>query len=192
MKLLSHARWILGTTLVTLLAAGCGGTEGTSSTASPQVVPATAPAAGRAHRRGPPDPARLAEHLDRNHDGRIEVAELPERARERMATADADRDGVITTPELNAHMAQMQAQHFARLDPNGDGAVTAAEVEPARWAHLQAADADHDGRVTRDELQAARASGALRGPGRGRFGGGPRGPHGGPGGAPEAPDGPAD
>ncbi|MDO9022084.1 MAG: hypothetical protein Q8S73_28810 [Deltaproteobacteria bacterium] len=70
-------------------------------------------------------------------------------------------------------MAQMQAQHFARLDPNGDGAVSAAEVEPGRWAHLQAADGDHDGRVTRDELQAARANGALRGPGRGHFGGGP-------------------
>jgi hypothetical protein len=35
MKLLSHAPWILSATLVALLAAGCGGTEGTGATASP-------------------------------------------------------------------------------------------------------------------------------------------------------------
>lgn len=195
MKLLSPIRWTLAATLAALLAAGCGATDGTGNSASGQAVtaPGAAPNADAdrpGRRPGPADPTQLAQRLDRDHNGRVEVAELPERARERLGSADADRDGVLTVPELAAHMAQMQAQHFARIDTNGDGAVTSTEVEPARWAHLQAADADHDGRVTRDELQAAHASGALRGPGRGRFGGlghGPPGP-----GAPPPAEGPTD
>lgn len=184
MKLLSHSRWILGSALAALVAAGCGATDGTASNASAQTVaPAGAgDVAERGHRRGPPDPAAFAQRFDRNHDGRVEVGELPERARERMAAADADHDGVLTAPELTAHRAQMQAQRFARIDADGDGAVTAAEVDPGRWAHLQAADADHDGRVTRAEFEAAHAGGAVHGPGRGgpgsfgHFGGRPHGP----------------
>ena len=175
MKLLSPVRWLLGTTLASLLAVGCGATDGTATGASAQLIaaPAAGPMAGADHpegRRGPPDPAQLAQHLDRDHNGRVEVTELPARARERLGAADADHDGVLTVPELAAHLAEMQAQRFARIDTNGDGAVTAAEVGPERWAHLQVADADQDGRVSHADLQAAHASGTLRAPGGGHFG----------------------
>lgn len=177
MKQLFRARWIPGLALAALFAAGCGATDGSGATASAQALAQDPSAPGEVRPRGPRDPAAMAHFLDRNHDGRVEVSELPERAREHLAAADADRDGVLSAAELAAHHEQRQAERFARIDTNGDGAVTEAEVEAGRWAHLQAADADHDGRVTRAELEAAHASGALRGPGHpgghrgGRFGG---------------------
>ena len=126
---------------------------------------------GRGH--GPMDPARFTQFMDRNGDGRVEVSELPPRAQTRMAAADANHDGVLSVQEITAHMEAQRAARFARMDANSDGAVTADEVGP-RWEHLQVADADHNGRVSREELQAARASGALRGGhGRGRGGDGP-------------------
>lgn len=179
MTLLSSTRWILGSSLVALLATGCGATDGTGATASAQLV-ASPNASGLAdehgHHRGPPDPARMAQIFDRNQDGRVEVAELPERARERMATADADHDGVLSVAELTAHVDAQRAQRFARIDANNDGAVTSAEVPADRWTHMQVADADHDGRITRAELEQAHASGALRPPGHGPHGRGPHGP----------------
>lgn len=178
MKLAHPTRWFLGSTLIALVAAGCGSADGTGSTASAQLVATpTAPGFDPAHgpHRGPPDPARLAQFLDRDGNGRVDVAELPERAREHFAGADADHDGVLTVPELTAQMEQHRAQRFARIDADGDGAVTSTEVPAERWAHLQVADADHDGRITRAELEQAHASGALRPPGH-HFGRRPHGP----------------
>ncbi len=181
MTLLSSTRWILGSSLAALLAAGCGATDGTGTAASAQLVaspnsPAFADEHGHGHHRGPPDPARMAQFFDRNQDGRVEVTELPERARERMATADADHDGVLSVAELTAHVDAQRAQRFARIDADNDGAVTAAEVPAERWAHMQVADADHDGRITRVELEQAHASGALRPMGHGPHGRRPHGP----------------
>ena len=129
------------------------------------------------------DPARMTQRLDRNNNGRIEVAELPEGMRERMATADTNRDGVLSPEEMQAgfeaHRAAMRVQmdtdhdgtispeehrafrearqtaRFARLDTNSDGVVTEAEVGSERWSRIGRADADRDGRVTRQELQTA-------------------------------------
>ena len=124
----------------------------------------------------PMDPARFTQFMDRNGDGRVEVSELPPRAQERMGAADTNHDGVLSVPEITAHIEAQRAARFARMDRNSDGAVTADEVGP-RWERLQAADADHNGRVSRDELQQAHASGALRGGhGRGRGPGGAQGP----------------
>lgn len=169
-------RITLGSTLLAVLVT----VGAASSVAFAQNTPAPAPGAcqghggghgGRGH--GPMDPARFTQFMDRNGDGRVEVSELPPRAQARMAGADANRDGVLSVQEITAHMEAQRAARFAQMDTNSDGAVTADEVG-ARWEHLQAADADHNGRVSREELQAAHASGALRGGhGRGRGEGGP-------------------
>lgn len=45
---------------------------------------------------------------------------------------------------------------FATLDANGDGTLTAAELDPGIRDRLMRADANADGHVTRDELRAAR------------------------------------
>jgi hypothetical protein len=55
------------------------------------------------------------------------------------------------------------AAMFERLDADGDGAVTLAEIEDARTARFAGADADGDGRLDRDELLAMMRQGAERG-----------------------------
>jgi hypothetical protein len=161
-----------------LTAVGCGSadTTGASSTALTVATGPQAEARGRWERR---DPAQLVQRFDQNGDGALQVAELPAPMQARLGAADADHNGVIAVAELTAHLQARQAERFARADTNGDGALTADEAGPQRWAHLGVADADHDGRVTRAELDAARASGAMmhhgphgegRGRGRGRGG----------------------
>ena len=123
------------------------------------------------------DPARLIQRFDANKDGKLQVSELPDRLRERLAKADTNSDGVLTAAELTAHAAQMRQARFAAADKNKDGALDASEVGAERWARIQVADANKDGKVTQAELDAARASGALhgaRGHGRGAHRGAPR------------------
>ncbi len=165
---------------LSLAAFGCGGTD-TAGSASSSLTVASGPQAeargfhGRRH-----DPARFVARFDANHDGSLQVGELPAPMQARLTAADANHDGVIAAEELSAHHAARRAERFARADTNGDGAITADEAGEGRWAHLNAADADHDGRVSRTELESAMASGAMmRGP-HGPRGDGPDegGPHG--------------
>ncbi len=158
---------------------------------------APSPADGGRHGRHF-DPARMMQRFDANQNGRLEVTELPEHLRARLAAADANGDGVIAPEEMRAHFeaqrtamrAQMDTDHdgtispeehqaaraargaarFARLDSNGDGAVTEAEVGAERWARIGRADANADGRVTREELQAAHRGGAAGGECHGHHG----------------------
>ena len=71
--------------------------------------------------------------LDRNGDGRVTRAEVPNMPAERFARFDADRDGAFTPVELE-RVAQEQAAArcravFARLDVDRDGALSASDAE---------------------------------------------------------------
>lgn len=107
------------------------------------------------------DPARLILRFDANKDGKLQISELPEARRARLAKADANADGVLTVAELTAHAAQVRQARFAAADKNKDGALDASEVGAERWARIQVADANKDGKVTQAELDQARASGAM-------------------------------
>lgn len=49
------------------------------------------------------------------------------------------------------------ARHaFVRLDKNGDGKLTAAEVPARLWTRVSKCDGDGDGAVTREELKSCR------------------------------------
>jgi hypothetical protein len=167
---MNHSRFSRITLGSTLLAVLVSVGAASSAAFAQNAPPAPAPGACQGHEgheghgggHGPMDPARFIQFMDRNGDGRVEVSELPPRAQQRLGAADTNHDGVISVQEITAHMETERAAHFARMDSNSDGAVTADEVGP-RWERLQVADADHNGRVSRDELQAAHASGALRG-----------------------------
>lgn len=52
-------------------------------------------------------------------------------------------------------------QHFAEVDADKDGKVTAAEMRAAREARFAKADADGDGKLTVEELDAARKAERL-------------------------------
>ena len=169
--------------------------------------PATAdassdPSAREHHRghRGPPDPAELVKRFDKNADGKLQVAELPEHMQQFIGKADANADGVVSVEELEAGQQKMRAEHlakvdtdhdgkvspeerkagfekfaqerFAKLDKNNDGALTKDEIGDQRWEHLSVADADKNGSVTQVEMRTALTAGTLKFPHHGR------GPHG--------------
>ncbi len=175
MNLRTNSRSLmLGTVAALALLVGCGGAE-TSGTAGSSLTVATGPQAEAGQRfRHAPDPAQMVQRFDANHDGSLQLAELPPRMQERLGAADANHDGVIAVEEITAHRAARRAEHFARIDTNHDGVVTVDEVGAERWTNLSAADADHDSRVTQAELTTAFESGALRGA-RGHHGMGPHG-----------------
>lgn len=161
---------------------------------------------GRHHRggrRGPPDPAEMVKHFDKNNDGKLEVSELPEHMQKFMGQADTNADGVITVDELKAgeekmraeHMAKVDTDHdgkvspeerkaafekfaeerFQKMDKNNDGALSKDELGAKRWEHLSVADTDKNGSLTREELKTAFTNGTLKFPHHGR---GHHGPHG--------------
>ena len=116
------------------------------------------------------DPARLIQRCDANKDGKLQVSELPDRLRARLAAADTNSDGVLTVDELTAHATKMRQARFAAADKNKDGALDASEVGAQPWARIQVADANKDGKVTAAELDQARTSGVLHGGHAGRRG----------------------
>ena len=151
--------------------------------------------------RGPRDPAEMVKRFDKNGDGALQVAELPERMQKFVGKADTNADGVLSVDELKAAHDKMKAEHLAKIDTdhdgkvspeerkaafeqfaqkrfdkmdkNSDGALTKDEIGDKRWQRLSVADSDKNGSVTREEIKTAVASGALKFPHHGRHGHGP-------------------
>jgi Ca2+-binding EF-hand superfamily protein len=110
------------------------------------------------------DPAEMVKKFDANGDGKLQVAELPERMQKFLGKADADSDGSLTVAELTAARETFVKEHFAQTDKNGDGALTLDEVGERKWAFVKVADADGNGNVTLPEIEAALAAGKLQFP----------------------------
>lgn len=93
----------------------------------------------------------------------VSQADFVARHVDRLAAADADRDGAVSAEEQSAahqaRRAEMRIAAFDRLDADRDGSISRAEFEarPQRAAH-RAPRAGHDGQ------RPARAARAERGP----------------------------
>lgn len=73
----------------------------------------------------------LAEHfdaLDSDRNGRLTQSELRISVENYLRAADADGDGAIDRTEAEAGLPRV-ARFFDRLDANGDGKLTIAEVQ---------------------------------------------------------------
>lgn len=142
---------------------------------------------GHGHHKG-----RFFERLDKDGDGKVAVAELPEPMKEHLAQADANGDGVLTREELKAahekHHEEMKKradtngdgqiskeewqaarskfaeERFAKGDKNGDGFLTEEEIGAQRWKFIAPADANKDGKISKDEISTAMQNGTLKPP----------------------------
>jgi hypothetical protein len=112
--------------------------------------------------QAPQDPPRAARG-DKDGDGRISKAEFVDGRVGRLSALDANRDGTVTPEEMQAGREARRAEGadraFARMDADGNGAITRAEFDASR--------------AERGERRAER--GERRG-GRGMHRGGRRGP----------------
>jgi Ca2+-binding EF-hand superfamily protein len=139
-----------------------------------------------------PAPAASATELtdtlmafDRNADGKLVRAEVPERFQGLFDRADGNKDGSLTRDELNQSASATVEENAGRgrggrgggrfgrgrggpidpllraLDTDRDGVLAESEIAGAAEA-ITALDANHDGRLSIDEYRAAAPSPAGR------------------------------
>ena len=121
----------------------------------------------------------IFDRYDATEDGVLNAEdELSERVTERLANADADEDGSVTTEELTAHYetkvvsrllgigeggrgrglrgnAETRVERVMEIvDADEEGDVDQGEVAEAIWTEISSADADGSGSVSSEELVA--------------------------------------
>jgi len=110
----------------------------------------------------PPTPDEMTATLmafDRNRDGKLVKAEVPERMQGMFERADANHDGVLTADEIKA-AAAAQPQPTANRGggPEGRRGEGGREGGPPRDALFTALDKDGDGSLSADEVAGAPAA----------------------------------
>ena len=137
--------------------------------ASVAVIAAAAPEGAGGHRRG--EMVERLKQADADGNGLIsrdEAKTLPRLAKH-FDEIDANRDGQLSKEELHAFHETMHAQHaqqreqrmaehWKKLDSDGDGRVSLAEAQanaPRLAEHFQQIDANGDGFITPEEMKAA-------------------------------------
>jgi hypothetical protein len=141
-----------------LPARGGRGREG----GEPPQIPAPGPTAD--------DLLSMLMSFDKNKDGKLQKAEVPERQAGLFERGDTNTDGVLDTAELRKLTADQAAAPvapprggrgrggFGRFDPaaaaldkDGNAEISEDEIAGAVDA-LEVLDKNHDGRITEDEL----------------------------------------
>ncbi len=108
--------------------------------------------------------------FDKDGDGKLSKAELPERMQGMLARGDKDGDGFLTTAELQAMTRPRQQEGenhgprgggmmrmdpvLAAIDADKNGIISAAELKNAVTA-LKPLDKDNDGQLTGQEIRPA-------------------------------------
>ena len=115
--------------------------------------------------------SRSLGRLDTDKDGFISVEEFGKRRIDALKSADANGDGELSQEELVAFIQKREFERRARamasrLDIDGDGKVTIAELERQNEKRLALLDTNDDGKVSAEELRRAhRFMGKRMGPG---------------------------
>lgn len=106
---------------------------------------------------------RMLERYDRDGDNALSIEELRGGAIERVREYDADGDGALSLEEFEAlwlDRTRERMEHvFQRLDADGDGRITEAEMVVHYVRMVERFDRDGDGLLTKDDFQRSKRSG---------------------------------
>jgi Ca2+-binding EF-hand superfamily protein len=117
-------------------------------------------AAGDESKAPPYDPRKAHAEADANGDGGVDRAEFHSRMVEVFFFADADRDGFMTWPELEAAVAF--PDDFRGADADKDGRISLYEFVRVRFADFDTVDSNHDGLLSVEEVVVVYERGGVR------------------------------
>lgn len=143
-------------------------TTSTPAPAAPEAAQTT-PSADKADGKHGPRMGRRMARLDADNDGSISQDEFATASR--MTEADTNNDGEISQDEMIAMLQkrdyERRAEQMARrMDIDGDGKVTIAEIEQHRGKRFALMDRNNDGKLEGRELRRGQFSGHDRREGR--------------------------
>lgn len=97
------------------------------------------------------------ERADADSSGDISFEEFSAAMKGRFETADSDGDGKVTMAEIASAIEKTRAERMAkrmmaRFDTNGDGVLTAAEVEGRQQKIFAYLDRNEDGKIEKSEM----------------------------------------
>ena len=128
-------------------------------------APAPQPNAPEANQ--PEQPRRMSRlaRLDANNDGAVDQQEFA--TAQNLKDADTNGDSALSKDELVTMIQKRQAERQAerltrRLDVNGDGTVTIAEIEKQRGERFALMDRNDDGKLEQSELRRGGRDGGHR------------------------------
>jgi Ca2+-binding EF-hand superfamily protein len=95
--------------------------------------------------------------VDADSSGDVTFDEFAAAMKTRVGGADKDGDGKMTVEEITDEIVRMRAQKQAkrmidRFDADGDGAITAAEIEARQKKMFALLDRNDDGKIVKDEM----------------------------------------
>lgn len=98
------------------------------------------------------------ERIDADKSGTISLEEFASVGVGKMIAADKDGDGILSVDEIAAEMEaerkrRREAAMMKRLDVNGDGSVTVAELQDRMSKQFALLDRNSDGSLSEEELR---------------------------------------
>jgi Ca2+-binding EF-hand superfamily protein len=101
--------------------------------------------------------AKMFKQFDENGDGSVTRAEVDAFLAGKITSFDGDSSGTLSIEEFQAlwleQVRPMMVRHFQFLDVDGNGQVTAEEMNEPAAMMMDRLDRDEDGTVTKDELR---------------------------------------
>jgi Ca2+-binding EF-hand superfamily protein len=89
---------------------------------------------------------------DVNHDGQIDRVEYLRRMSEAFFFVDANKDGFLTTQEIQQTIAGSNPERVAAADTNADGKLSIYEYHQAIAQNFDEADTDKNGLLSMQEI----------------------------------------